>query len=186
MVLGLQKQAGWGGGSCSATSRPCSFGQIADTFLLVGYVSFQMERAWQNMCQVPGAGEILVRVMGKPPSSPDTWLEEDDAADNPTTLALEDHTGYHSQRVRQTVGDGLMPLSSTPYSHFFIMSIEKGTYLWASLVAQMVKNLPAIQETQVQSMGREDPLGKGMATHSSIPTWRISWTEEPGGLLSME
>ena len=138
------------------------------------------------MCQVPGAGEILVRVMGKPPSSPDTWLEEDDAADNPTTLASEDHTGYHSQRARQTVGDGLMPLSSTPYSHFFVMSIEEGTYLWASLVAQMVKNLPAIQETQVQSVGREDPLGKGMATHSSILTWRISWTEEPGGLLSTE
>ena len=53
-----------------------------------------------------------------------------------------------------------------------------------SLVAQMVKNLPAIQETQVQSLGQEDPLEKGMATHSSI-AWRIPWTEEPGGLQSM-
>ena len=52
---------------------------------------------------------------------------------------------------------------------------------WASLVAQMVKNLPAIQETQVQSLGQEDPLGKGMATHPSILAWRIPWTEEPGG-----
>ena len=46
----------------------------------------------------------------------------------------------------------------------------------------MVKNLPATQETEVQSLGQEDPLEKGMATHSSIPPWRISWTEEPGRL----
>ena len=48
----------------------------------------------------------------------------------------------------------------------------------------MVKNLPVIQETQVQSLGREDPLDKGMATHSSILAWRIPWTEQPGGLQS--
>ena len=52
----------------------------------------------------------------------------------------------------------------------------------ASLVAQMVKNLPAMQETQVQSLGPEDLLEKGMATHPSILAWRIPWTEEPGGL----
>ena len=52
----------------------------------------------------------------------------------------------------------------------------------ASLVAQMVKNLPAVQETQVQSLGREDPLEKGMATDSNILAWRIPWIEEPGGL----
>ena len=46
----------------------------------------------------------------------------------------------------------------------------------------MVKNLPAVQETWVQSLGREDPLEKGLATHSSILAWRIPWTEEPGGL----
>ena len=55
----------------------------------------------------------------------------------------------------------------------------------ASLVAQMVKNLPSLQETWVQSLGWEDPLEKGMATHSSILAWRIPWTEEPGGLQSM-
>ena len=55
----------------------------------------------------------------------------------------------------------------------------------ASLVAQMVKNLPAMRETQVQSLGQEDPLEKGMATHSSILAWRIPWTEEPGGPQSM-
>ena len=49
----------------------------------------------------------------------------------------------------------------------------------------MVKNLPAVQEIWVQSLGQEDPLEKGMATHSSIPAWRIPWTEEPGGLQSM-
>ena len=52
-------------------------------------------------------------------------------------------------------------------------------------MAQLVKNLPATQETQVQSLGQEDLLEKGMATHSSILAWRITWTEEPGGLLSM-
>ena len=49
----------------------------------------------------------------------------------------------------------------------------------------MVRNLPAMQETWVQSLGREDPLEKEMATHSSILTWKIPWTEEPGWLLSM-
>ena len=49
-------------------------------------------------------------------------------------------------------------------------------------MGQMVKNLSAILETGVQSLGREDPLEKGVATHSSILAWRILWTEEPGGL----
>ena len=49
----------------------------------------------------------------------------------------------------------------------------------------MVKNLPEMQETWVQSLGREDPLEKGMVTHSSILAWRTPWTEEPGGLQSM-
>ena len=52
--------------------------------------------------------------------------------------------------------------------------------VWASLVAQTVKNLPAMQETQVQSLSWEDPLEKGIATHSSILVWRIPWTGEPG------
>ena len=49
----------------------------------------------------------------------------------------------------------------------------------------MVKNLPAMQDTWVQSLGQEDPLEKGMTTHSSILAWRIPWTEEPSGLQSM-
>ena len=52
-------------------------------------------------------------------------------------------------------------------------------------MAQTVKNTPAMQETKVLSLGHEDPLEKGMATHSSILAWRIPWTEEPGDLQSM-
>ena len=54
-----------------------------------------------------------------------------------------------------------------------------------SLVAQMVKNMPAMHKSWVQSLGQEDPLEKGIATHSSILAWRILWTEEPGKLQSM-
>ena len=56
---------------------------------------------------------------------------------------------------------------------------------WDSLVAQMVKNLLAIWETQVQSLRGEDPLEEGMAAHSSLLAWRTPWTEEPGGLQSI-
>ena len=59
------------------------------------------------------------------------------------------------------------------------------TFLGAFLIAQPVKNLPAVQETWVQSLGQEDPLEKEMATHSSILAWKIPWMEEPGGLQSM-
>ena len=53
-------------------------------------------------------------------------------------------------------------------------------------MAQTVKNLPAMQEIWVRSLGQEDPLEKGMGTHTSILSWRIPWTEEPDGLLSTE
>ena len=62
---------------------------------------------------------------------------------------------------------------------------QKPSLPWIYLVAQSVKNPPAIQETRVQSLGWEDPLEKGMATHSSILAWRIPWAEEPGGLQSV-
>ena len=57
-------------------------------------------------------------------------------------------------------------------------------HVWASLVAQLVKRLPAMQETQFGSMGWEDPLEEGLVTHSSILAKRIPWTEEAGGLQS--
>ena len=71
-------------------------------------------------------------------------------------------------------------------------AFKKGKYLtnlslsWASLVVQMVKNLPVMQKNQVQSLCQEDPLEKGMATHSSILAWRIPLTEDPGGLWSID
>ena len=52
-------------------------------------------------------------------------------------------------------------------------------------MSQLVKNLPAMQETWVQSLGQEDPLEEGMATHSSVLAWRIPWTEKPGGLQTV-
>ena len=58
-------------------------------------------------------------------------------------------------------------------------------YTGVSLVAQIVKNLPAMRETWIQSLGQEDPLEKEIATHSSILAWEIPWTEESGGLQSM-
>ena len=71
--------------------------------------------------------------------------------------------------------------------------VRKGAHLgtwgskrsWASLMAQTVKNPPAMQETNVQSPGLPDPVENGMAKHSSILVWNIPWTEEPGGLQSM-
>ena len=62
---------------------------------------------------------------------------------------------------------------------------ELGHWDWHSRVAQMIRNLPAIQDTRVQSLDGEDSLEKGVTTHSSILAWRIPWTEEPGGLQPM-
>ena len=87
-----------------------------------------------------------------------------------------------------------MSLAPTPKGrkiHQIITSRPRHNGVWcilpcvASLVAQMVKNLPAMQNTWIRSLGREDTSEKGMATHSSILGWRIPWTEEPGGLQSM-
>ena len=71
------------------------------------------------------------------------------------------------------------------HTHTCLYILSTTTVFGASPVAQMVKNLPAMQKTQVQSLGRKDPLEKGMTTHSSILAWRIPWTEEPSGLQSM-
>ena len=65
------------------------------------------------------------------------------------------------------------------------LDFSPGIPFRASLVAQSVKNLPAMQETQVQFLVQEDPLEKEMATYSSVLAWRIPWTEEPGRLQSM-
>ena len=67
-------------------------------------------------------------------------------------------------------------------SNLYVRYVHIG---WVSLVAQTVKNLPAMQETQVLFLSWKNPLEKGMATHSNILDWRIPWTEECGGLQSM-
>ena len=76
----------------------------------------------------------------------------------------------------------LLHVSVAYFSSFGSIPLYACTsFFGVSQVAQMVKNLPAVQETQVCSPGREDPLEEGMATHSSILAWRIPRTEEPGG-----
>ena len=67
--------------------------------------------------------------------------------------------------------------------HFLFLSLAS---YGASLIAQMVKNLPAVQETWVRSLGQEDPMEQGMANHSSILAWRIPSSEEPGRLQSID
>ena len=64
--------------------------------------------------------------------------------------------------------------------------VTHSSILWDCLVAQMAKNLPAVRETRISSLGWESPLEKEMATYPSILAWRVPWTEEPGGLRSME
>ena len=82
------------------------------------------------------------------------------------------------------------PLSVSSFANIFsrsvgLLFVVVYGFLWASLVAQRLKRLPARRETRIQSLGREDPLEKEMVTHSSILVWRIPWTEEPGRLQSM-
>ena len=79
-----------------------------------------------------------------------------------------------------------MPFHSQgcPHTNTVLQNGEKGRP-GLGLVAQTLKNLPAMWETRVQSLGQEDPLEKRMATHSSSLAWRIPWTEEPGKLQSM-
>ena len=71
---------------------------------------------------------------------------------------------------------------TTGLSHFNCWIVF---FVWASLVTQMIKNVPAVQDTWFQSLSPEDPAEKGMATYSSILAWRIPGTDEPGGLQSM-
>ena len=82
-----------------------------------------------------------------------------------------------SQRVRHD-------LATEQQQHKYLLGGKKVQYVW--MVAQTVKRLPATQETQLQSLGQEDSLGKGTATHASVLAWRRPWTEEAGGLRSME
>ena len=68
----------------------------------------------------------------------------------------------------------------TKLQHNIVNGFPTSDGIWASLVTQMVKRLPAMREIQVRSLGQEEPLEKGMTTHFSILVWGIPWTEEPG------
>ena len=87
----------------------------------------------------------------------------------------------------KSTGVGCHRLLQELWLQGYIATTKSTGYIvtWASLLTQSVKNLPAMQETRVWSLGWENPLEKEMATHSSILSWRILWTEEPGGLQSM-
>ena len=84
----------------------------------------------------------------------------------------------YSPRISHSQGD--IHVNEDAVCNYLSLELSK-----ASLVAQMVKRLPAMQETQLQSLSREGPLEKGMATHSSTLAWKIPWTEEPDRLQSM-
>ena len=117
-----------------------------------------------------------------------------DMGTTPHTCVSFHDASHHHLGIAGEQGD-LVSLPLAPISAFYpgiqwVLNKEKYTSvhhvtIWASLVAQMVKNSPAMHETRVQSLGGEDPLEKGMATHSSILAWRISWTEEHGRLQFM-
>ena len=89
------------------------------------------------------------------------------------------HPNVHSTIIYNSLGMEAIYVSTNRS-----MDKEDVVYIWDSQVALVVRNHPAMQETQevqVQSLGQEDPLEEGMATHSSIRAWKILWTEEPGG-----
>ena len=119
----------------------------------------------QRLKGLPAMGETWVRSLG--------WEDplEKEMATHSSILAwripwTEEPAGLQSMGSRR-VGQDLATKQQYPYH------------------GPVVKNPPAMGETWVRSLGREDPLEKGMATHSSIQAWRIPWTEEPGGLQSM-
>ena len=100
-------------------------------------------------------------------------LKFSDSLNNPVNQ-LPNVLSWCLELKRADRQDYLTPLTSNNLKVYF-----------ASLVAQLVKSLPVMQKTGIQSLGQEDPLEKEMATHSSIPAWRIPWTEKPGGPQSM-
>ena len=89
------------------------------------------------------------------------------------------------EAIDGTERDRLLNCCAEEFRLHLILERVINTFFWAFLAAQTVKNLSAMQEMQIQSLHQEDPLEKGMATHSSILAWRIPWTEEPGRLQSM-
>ena len=93
-------------------------------------------------------------------------------------------TQTSAEEIRCVTDGSTQPSEQNPGTEMDDQGTVCGGPTWALLEAHTVKNLPAVQETQVRSLGWEDPLEKGMATHSSILAWRIPWSEEPGRLYS--
>ena len=107
---------------------------------------------------------------------------------NPWVLNISLKTGHHIQNFWKNISGPECRNSCVWLPRIKAQRTFKSwglTLVICLPVAQLVKILPAMQETWVQSVGWEDPLEKGMATHSSFLTWRITWTEESGGLQSM-
>ena len=90
----------------------------------------------------------------------------------------EDQQGLNNGYLKKVIVRGFIPSFMCLFRCLLL-------YIWTSLLAHSVKNLPAFQETWVQLLGQEAPLEKGMVTHSSILAWEIPWTEEPGRLQFM-
>ena len=124
-------------------------------------------------CSLPGSsvhGILQVRILARvtrPYSRGSSWLRDRICISYVSALAGRFFTISCHQR-----------------SNYNIICLYVYIIIWASLVAQMVKHPPAMQETWVLSLGWEDPLEKEMAAHSSILPWKIPWTEKPGGLES--
>ena len=98
---------------------------------------------------------------------------------SPTLTSIHDHKKNHSLDYIENIKDATKKLLE------LVNNFSKASDTKAPLVIQTVKHLPTMWETQVQSLGQEDPLEKEMATHSIILAWKIPWTEEPGRLQSM-
>ena len=128
----------------------------------------------------PGGGGALTDPRAKPMRCWGRSCRRQGAASLLTALSSSRETPWSPRQISQGEADALHSGRADPCDF-----PKCGRLHWASPVAQVVKNLPAVQETWIRSLGWEDPLEEEMATHSSIFAWRIPWTEEPGGLQSM-
>ena len=131
---------------------------------------------------------VIMHVPSSSPSKVRTLSGQETQDERKTQIVWPCKVTQFANKKVETKQIGLLPnpmilvIASHP-SQTTIAPIQ--VHMWATLVPQLVKNLPAIQQTQVWFLGWGNPLEKGVATHSSILTWRIPWTEERGRLQSM-
>ena len=118
----------------------------------------------------------MAQLVKNPPAMQETWVQ---------SLSWEDPLGEHnSWRIQYSGLENSMDCIGNGVAKRWTRLIDFH-YPLSTLVAQMVKNLPAVRETQVQSLGRENPLEEAMAIHSCILAWKMPWTKEPGQLWSI-